>query len=157
ETERAVSTRLGGLSIDARALAAASGIYRAAGAVRHHFERTVLAPHGLTWTGWVVLWVVWASEGIESRVAAAEAGISKGTLSGVATTLEAHALLRRRAHPSDARRVLMSLTPSGRRVMEKILPAFNEQATKVMGALTEGEARVLNRALHKIVTSLKGS
>ena len=34
-------------------------IYRAAGSVRNHFERTVLQPHDLTWTAWVVLWVVW--------------------------------------------------------------------------------------------------
>ena len=41
------------------AMAAVSNVYRAANAVRNHLERTVLAPHGLTWTGWVVLWVIW--------------------------------------------------------------------------------------------------
>ena len=57
ETERAVAERLNHLPIDMRAMAGVSNIYRAAGAVRNHFERTVLAPHDLTWTGWVVLWV----------------------------------------------------------------------------------------------------
>jgi DNA-binding MarR family transcriptional regulator len=46
-----------------------------------------------------VLWVVWVWDEIESRLVAAEAGISKGTLTGVATTLEAGRLLRRRTHP----------------------------------------------------------
>jgi hypothetical protein len=66
---------------------------------------TGLAPHDLTWTGWVVLWVVWIWCDIESRHVATEAGISKGTLTGVASTLIARGLV--------ARRVLLALTPAG--------------------------------------------
>jgi MarR family transcriptional regulator, organic hydroperoxide resistance regulator len=78
ETDRAVAQRLSSTQIDMRAMAGVSNIYRAAGSVRHHFERTVLAPHDITWTAWVVLWVVWIWEDIETRHVAAEAGISKG-------------------------------------------------------------------------------
>jgi MarR family transcriptional regulator, organic hydroperoxide resistance regulator len=155
ETERAVAERLNHLPIDVRAMAGVSNIYRAAGAVRNHFERTVLAPHDLTWTGWVVLWVVWVWDEIESRLVAAEAGISKGTLTGVATTLEARRLLRRRTHPDDARRVLLSLTAAGDNLMEKLFPAFNEQEAYVIGTLSEAEVRVLTRALRKIVLNLE--
>jgi hypothetical protein len=81
-TEQAVAERLNGLEIDMSAIAAVSNIYRATNAVRNHLERTVLAPHDLTWTGWVVLWVVWIWGDIETRHVAAEAGISKGTLTG---------------------------------------------------------------------------
>ena len=56
-TEQAVAERLAGLPIDMNAMAAVSNIYRAANEVRNYLERTVLAPHDLTWTGWVVLWV----------------------------------------------------------------------------------------------------
>ena len=52
ETERAIDERLDSLPIDLPAMAGVSNIYRAAGAVRNHLERTVLAPHELTWTGW---------------------------------------------------------------------------------------------------------
>jgi len=83
-------------------MAAVSNIYRAANAVRNHLERTVLAPHELTWTGWVVLWVVWIWGDIESRHVAAEAGISKGTLTGVQNTLISRGLIKRRVHPDDA-------------------------------------------------------
>src|SRR5579871_4020376 len=82
-TEEAVNERLDEMSLDMPALAAVSNLYRAAGAIRNHFERTVLAPHDLTWTAWVVLWVVWIWRDIEARHVAGEAGISKGTLTGV--------------------------------------------------------------------------
>src|SRR5215831_4984140 len=97
------------MTINMSAMAAVSNIYRAANSVRNHLERTVLAPHGLTWTGWVVLWVIWIWGEIESRHVAAEAGGSKGTLTGVQKTLMAKGLVDRRVHSDVARRALLSL------------------------------------------------
>ena len=92
----------------------------------------MLAPYGLTWTGWVVLWVVWIWDEIETRHVAAEAGISKGTLTGVpSSTLESRGLLRRRTHPDDARRVLLSLTREGDPLMTTLFPRFNAQESFV--------------------------
>lgn len=155
ETERAIDERLGNLPIDLPAMAGVSNIYRAAGAVRNHLERTVLAPHDLTWTGWVVLWVVWVWQDIETRHVAGEAGISKGTLTGVSTTLESRGLLKRRAHPDDARRVLLSLTAKGRRLMDQLFPAFNEQEAFVTSGLSERELKVMTTALRKVVLRLE--
>lgn len=155
ETERAVTDRLDGMGIDLAAMAAVSNLYRAASAIRNNFERTVLAPHDLTWTGWVVLWVVWIWDDIESRHVAAEAGISKGTLTGVAGTLERRGLLRRRAHPDDARRVLLSLTPAGRRLMTKLFPLFNAEESHVLEPLSAREVQTLATALRKVVMGLE--
>jgi DNA-binding MarR family transcriptional regulator len=155
ETERAVQQKVAALPIDHEALAGVANIYRAAGAVRNHFERTVLAPHGLTWTAWVVLWVVWIWEDIESRHVAAEAGISKGTLTGVASTLQSRGLLQRRTHPDDARRVLLTLTPEGATLMEGLFAAFNAQEVFVTRDLTGDELAVLSSALRKIVLGLE--
>lgn len=155
ETERAVGDRLSAMDLDLPAMAAVSNLYRAASAIRNHFERTVLAPHDLTWTGWVVLWVVWIWEDIEARHVAGEAGISKGTLTGVATTLERRGLLRRRTHPDDARRVLLSLTPAGRRLMGTLFPQFNQQESHVVAPLTARETQVLTTALRKVVMGLE--
>lgn len=155
ETESAVAERLSGLKIDVNAMAAVSNIYRAAGTVRNHFERTVLAPHDLTWTGWVVMWVVWIWGDIETRHVAAEAGISKGTLTGVATTLETRGLLKRTTHPDDARRMLLSLTRSGQKLMDKVFPLFNAAEAFVVEELTEDEQRVLASALRKIVLHIE--
>ena len=154
-TEAAVSGRLAGMTLDMPAMAAVSNVYRAAGAIRNHFEHTVLAPYNLTWTGWVVLWVVWIWQEIETRHVAAEAGISKGTLTGVASTLEKRGLVARRAHPEDARRVLLSLTPSGLQLMAELFPQFNKQEALVVESLSADEIKTLAAALRKIVVDLE--
>ena len=150
-----MSERLASMPLDMPAMTAVSNLYRAAGAIRNHFEHTVLAPYNLTWTGWVVLWVVWIWEEIETRHVAAEAGISKGTLTGVAGTLEKRGLLERRTHPDDGRRVLLRLSPAGVQLMTELFPVFNKQETRVVESLNPEEVRVLAGALRKIVVGLE--
>jgi DNA-binding MarR family transcriptional regulator len=152
ETERAVAERITGLHLDMAAMAAVQNLYRAANAVRNHLERTVLAPHQLTWTGWVVLWVVWIWDEIETRHVAVEAGISKGTLTGVVKTLEARGLLRRQTHPQDARRVLLSLTPGGSRLLQLLFPEFNAEESALTAALGDDARRQLAQLLRTVVT-----
>lgn len=155
QTEQAVAERLAGLHVDHDAMAAVSNLYRAAGVVRNHVERTVLAEHDLTWTAWVVLWVVWVWQEIETRHAASEAGISKSTLTGVIGTLERRGLVNRRTHPGDGRRVLLSLTPHASDLMARTFPAFNQVETMAVEPLTAEETEVLTRALRKIVLHLE--
>lgn len=150
-TEQAVADRLQGMEIDMRAMAAVSNVYRAANTLRNHFERTVLAPHGLTWTGWVVLWVIWIWGEIESRHVAAEAGVSKGTLSGVQKTLSAKGLVVRTVHPGDARRVLLSLTEEGERLMAAVFPEFNAAEVFLSTELSDTEKVELARSLRALV------
>jgi MarR family transcriptional regulator, organic hydroperoxide resistance regulator len=149
-TERAVAARLAGLDIDMTSMATVQNLYRAANAVRNHLEQTVLAPHQLTWTGWVVLWVVWIWEEIETRNVAVEAGISKGTLTGVVKTLEGRGLLLRHTHPSDARRVLLRLTPAGKRKMRRVFPELNREESAIterLGGEATSEMAHLLRAI----------
>ncbi|OMQ14995.1 hypothetical protein A7K94_0212540 [Modestobacter sp. VKM Ac-2676] len=142
---------------DLPAMAAVQGIYRAATAIRYHLERVVLAPHDLTWTGWVVLWVVWVWDELETRHVAAHAGISKGTLTGVVKTLAARGLVHRRAHPDDGRRVLLSLTPEARELMTTLFPRFNEEEAFVVGWLDDAESTALTGALRKVVARVQGT
>ncbi len=154
ETEGAVAERLGGMTVDVESMAAVQNIYRAANSIRNHLEQTVLAPHDLTWTGWVVLWVVWIWGDIETRHVALEAGISKGTLTGVIGTLEKRDLLRRRVHPDDARRVLVSLTPKGRKLMTTLFPVFNAAETQVTSALSSSDKQQLATSLRAVVAEV---
>jgi len=150
-TEQAVADRLQGMDIDMTAMAVVANVYRAANATRNHLERTVLAPHGLTWTGWVVLWVVWVWGEVESRHVAAAAGLSKGTLTGVQNTLLGKGHLQRRVHPSDARRVLLSLTDDGQRLMEQLFPEFNGAEAWLTTGMGEQEQRDVARGLRTLV------
>jgi DNA-binding MarR family transcriptional regulator len=154
-TEQAVAERIADLQIDVPAMTAVQNLYRAANAVRNHLEQSVLAPHQLTWTGWVVLWVVWIWDEIESRHVAVEAGISKGTLTGVVKTLEARGLVRRKAHPDDGRRLLLSLTPAGATLMTSLFPDFNRQESALTSSLSDDARLQLARLLRVVVADLE--
>ena len=78
---------------------------------------TVLAEHDLSWTAFVVLWVVWIWEPVESRVIAEEGGFSKATLTGVMQTLEGRGLITRTRSSKDGRLVLVKLTAKGRKMI----------------------------------------
>ena len=99
EAERLIRDRMSGFDLDLQAFAAVSNVFRAATAVRNHMERDVLAAHSLSWTAFVVLFVlrVWGEQ--SSRDLAAEAGITGGTLTGVLDTLERKGLTERGVHP----------------------------------------------------------
>ena len=127
ETERQVDARLGDLRLDYSAMAVASNLFRAANAVRNHFERTVLSENNLSWTAFVVLWVTWIWEPIETRQIALEGGFSKATLTGVLSTLEGRGWLVRERSATDGRLVVVQLTPAGRTLMNTLFPAFNLQ------------------------------
>ncbi len=60
-----------------------------------------------------MLWVVWVWGESETRHVGEEAGISKGTPTGVARILESRGLLSRPGHPADGRPVLLRLTGQG--------------------------------------------
>ncbi|MYS82636.1 MarR family transcriptional regulator [Streptomyces sp. SID5474] len=136
-------------------MAAVSNIYRAAAAVRQHLENSVLRDAELTWTAFTVLWEVWIWGESETRRVAEEAGISKGTLTGVARTLESRGLLTRATHATDGRLVLLSLTPAGEELMADVFPAFNAEEAFVTDDLGADECLTLADSLRRIVARLE--
>lgn len=155
ETQQAISDRIGAVSLDFEAMEVVSHLYRATSAVRNHLENSVLRPLELSWTGFVVLWVVWVAEEMETRRVAAEAGITKGTLTGVVKTLEARGLIQRHGHPADGRLVLLRLTERGSELMEKLFPAFNREESVIVSPLEENDRRTLARGLRDITARLE--
>ena len=73
-------------------MAAVANVFRVASAARSHLERTVLAGVGLSFTAFTVMWVLWVWGEMESRELAIDAGVTKGTLTGVVGTLEGRGL-----------------------------------------------------------------
>lgn len=156
ETERHVDERLAGMDIDFQAMAVASNLFRSATAVRNHLERSVLAPHELSWSAFVVLWVVWIWETSETREIAAEAGFSKATLTGVLNTLEKRGLAARKRSKDDGRLVLVSLTSKGKKLMEQLFPLFNKEEQHIASALNIASQKSVAEALRKITEKLEG-
>ncbi|HUZ56842.1 MAG TPA: MarR family transcriptional regulator [Streptosporangiaceae bacterium] len=158
QAERDIRGRVGDdRSLDFAAMAAVSNIYRAANVIRNHMERQVLADEDLSWAAFTVLFVLWIWGDQQTRHLADDAGVTKGTLTGVLKTLEKRGLTRRRAHDADGRLVLVSLEPKGAAVIERLFPAFNQGETAVSSGLTEKEKDQLAALLRKIIRSVEDS
>src|SRR5215468_5753278 len=141
QAERDIRARIGDSELDFAAMAAVSNIYRAANAIRNHMEQQVLAEEDLSWAAFTVLFVLWIWGDQQTRHLAAEAGVTKGTLTGVIKTLE--------------KRVLVSLEPKGLGVIERLFPAFNMGEAFVSASLSEREKEQLASLLRTIIRSVE--
>jgi len=155
ETEKAMADHVGGLPLDFQAAHALSNLFRAANAVRTELTNRVLREHDLTWTGFVVMWVVWIWEEMETRHVAESADISKATLTGVVKTLEARGLMERIGDEKDRRLVRLRLSDKGVSLMEELYPAFNSVESQVVSGLSERAVKDLTRVLRNLVVSVE--
>jgi len=155
ETEKAMTDHVGGLPLDFQAAHALSNLFRAANAVRTELTNRVLRQHDLTWTGFVVMWVVWIWEEMETRHAAESADISKATLTGVVKTLEGRGLMERIGDDKDRRLVRLRLTREGVALMEQLYPAFNTVESQLVSGLSDRAVKDLTRVLRNLVVSVE--
>jgi DNA-binding MarR family transcriptional regulator len=156
-TERAARAHIEQLdpALDYESAQAVASIYRAANAIRAHVTNEVLRPHDLSWTGFVVLWVVWIWDGLETRHAAEAAAISKGTLTGVVKTLEGRGLMAKQQRQDDRRLVDLRLTPEGITLMKELYPKFNAVEARVANGLSSKRKKDLTASLRTIVTDIE--
>ncbi len=155
--ERKVLERLGHLPLDFRAMAVVSNLFRASAAVRRNMESRVLSADRLSWTSFVVLWVLWVWGEMESRDLAAAVGISRPTSTGVVTTLERRGLVQRRRADHDARMVRVSLTTDGLRKIESLFPRFNAEERSVTAHLSPEDQDSLAGLLRSMLRAVDRS
>ena len=156
ETEKAMADHVGSLSLDFKAAHALSNLFRAANAVRQELTNRVLRKHDVTWTGFVVLWVVWIWDGMEARHVAESADISKATLTGVVNTLEGRGLILRETHEHDRRLVRLRLTEDGIRLMEQIYPGVQFRGIGTRRRPLRPQGRHVHQTLRELVTHVEG-
>ena len=154
QAERDIRARLDDHDLDFTAMSAVSNIYRAGSAIRNHMERELLAQYDLSWVAFTVLWVLWIWGEQETGHVAAEAGITKGTLTGVIKTLQARRLIRRIPHRDDRRRVSIGLSKAGERLIERLFPEFNRHETLAASSLTTAEQLELARLLRLVLKTI---
>ena len=157
--ERDVEARLTEVGIDVdldfASMAAVANVFRVASAARTHLERTVLADAGLSFTAFTVMWVLWVWGDMETRHLAVEAGVTKGTLTGVVGTLERRDLVVRRRVEGDGRLVRVATTSAGDALMASVFGRFNEGEARIVAALDAGESRQLAHLLRKVLRSME--
>lgn len=117
------------------------------------------ARHGLTDTSWLFLMSIYtAPEGVRSpselgRVLAQ----SKPHMTRLADGLLAKGLIRRADSREDRRRVVLGLTPKGRRLVERLIPQVWIQHAQLAGGLSRPDLRRLSELLAMWLGELDGS
>jgi DNA-binding MarR family transcriptional regulator len=154
--ELAARRRVGDLDVDLPSMAAISNLFRLANGVRNYMERQVLRDFDLTFSGFTVLWVLWVMGSMETRHLAAEAGVTKGTLTGILKTLEGRGLVERITPETDRRLTRVHLTTKGEARMRGLFPRFNTAESDIVSALRSAEKAQFIATLRKLVNAIDG-
>ena len=83
--------------------------------------KPLLAPLGLTYPQYLVMLVLWQGDGISVSTLGQRLTLDSGTLTPLLKRLQALGLLQRQRDAADERRVLLRLSPAGRRLKAQAL------------------------------------
>ena len=112
--------------------------------------REPLGRLGLTYTQYLVLMVLWETDGLSVGEVGRRLRLDSGTLSPVLRRLEAQGLLERRHSTVDERSVRVHLTPSGSALSDEAPDIL--QCARATVDLDEEEADVLRRLARRVAT-----
>ncbi len=77
-------------------------------------------------------------------------GVSRATMTGLLDGLERDGLIKRVDHPEDRRRITVSLTSGGRRLLERIFPDHFRRIAGMMSNLSESDRRRMMDLLGRV-------
>jgi DNA-binding MarR family transcriptional regulator len=82
--------------------------------------------------------------------------LTSGSVTTLLDGLERRGLIGREQHPEDGRKVLVSITPQGRALVDEYLPETVAIQTALLSALSDDELVRLNDYLQAVLTSAPG-
>lgn len=123
--------------------------------IAHHFNQAVYdwvwRTFRLTLPEHIVLYALALKDGITADDIAASTARPKNTISRGVNAVLRKKLIDRSVDPKDRRRLILTLTARGRRVVARTVPAFVSHENGMASALTSGERRTLETLLEKII------
>jgi DNA-binding MarR family transcriptional regulator len=131
DAELAVTTFYSGLDI-------AWDICQAAASIRRFTEESVLREQGLSWSGFIALSMLVKHQSMEIRHIALATGASKGTVSGVLSTLEDRGLVSRQRSARDGRLVNVTATESAVTLLRWLEGAVCQAQEHLLADFPEG-------------------
>lgn len=119
-------------------------------------EGAHLAKHEISQGRFMVLMLLNRCAAQPSKPAdlAAEAGVTRATMTGLVDTLEKDGLVTRKNDSGDRRTVLVRLTAAGRKLLAAMLPGYFAFVTKMMQPLNKTERIQFVALLQKIQRGL---
>jgi len=114
-----------------------------------------LAKHRVPWSVWYYLRVLWEYDGISQRELTERVGVMQpNTVSALQTMVKAGWVTIARG--ADRRCTLVSLTPKGRRLMQRMLPEIRRAVRPVLlDGFSDREEAELRRLLNKVCDNVR--
>ncbi|MFC9358864.1 MarR family winged helix-turn-helix transcriptional regulator [Rhodococcus sp. NPDC057014] len=144
--------------LDDQAVALGLTIIRVSNAHMQESERRIHRPHGWSWSGFHLMYMIWLFGEIEARDIARLAGVTRQTASSVLSNLESNGFVQReRTSSTDRRLVSVTLTPKGLEAIDEAFTEQNELETEWFGCLSPEERDLLKNLLDRVATQIKHS
>lgn len=80
--------------------------------------------------------------------------LTRSAMTSVLDLLEKNGYVKRRPHPGDRRKIIITLTPSGHKFLDKRLPGLYAKVHRMMSGLTKKERIFLLKIHQKILAHL---
>lgn len=132
-----------------------SNAFRLTTIIRNYAEKEVFKEYNLSFSGFVVMWVLWVWDDMETAKLAKDAGIAKSTLTGILKTLEKHKYCQRVEHKSDARRVVVRISETGKKLMEEVFTKYHQIEDLAISELSECEFENTRDGLRTMLHTLE--
>jgi DNA-binding MarR family transcriptional regulator len=115
-----------------------------------------LAKHGVPWSAWYYLRVLWEHDAITQRELTERVGVMQpNTVSALQTMRRAGWVMITRGE-QDRRQILVTLTPKGRKLMQRLLPEIRSIVRPVLlENFSAREEKELRRLLNKVCDNVR--
>ena len=91
-----------------------------------------------------------AGEPLPPSVITARMLVTKGAMTGIIDSLERRDLVRRRAHPTSRRMLLVAITPEGRDRLARFMPLLHRNEQRFASVLSEAEQQAMAELLARL-------
>jgi len=106
--------------------------------------------HGLSAAEWRTMAVLNEYEPLSAKEIVARSSMDKVNVSRAVAGLQRAGLLDRHVDPTDRRRVLLRLTPQGRRVLRALIPSVLAVERQLLAGLDETEQATLKTLMARV-------
>lgn len=117
--------------------------------------KRLTSEYGLVWQEWVIVFCLAQMANLTAKEISEATGRPQNTISDAVRKLLRRALVKRKRDASDARAMILALTPKGRALYKEMLPRLRESEARIFGVLTRAERLQLDMLLGKLVHGIR--
>jgi MarR family transcriptional regulator, organic hydroperoxide resistance regulator len=114
-----------------------------------------LAAHGVSFSHWTFLRILWDRDGLTQRELSEEAGVMEPSTFAAIKAMEELGYVSRTQLPENRKNVYVGLTPKGRALRRKLEPLAEEVNAIAVRGVSAADREAARRVMTAIIDNLK--